>query len=85
MAVTRITAMHLNKGRIIAQCLKDRTDYAKNPGKSERCLFIFTKFIEPVVVIQESRNVVGISEAKVQIQFFLDPVVKGLKTWVTVP
>ena len=58
MAVTRITAMHLNKGRTIAQCLKDRTDYAKNPGKSERCLFIFTKFIEPVVVIQESRNVV---------------------------
>ena len=41
MAVTRITAMHLNKGRTIAQCLKDRTDYAKNPGKSERCLFYF--------------------------------------------
>lgn len=34
MAVTRIMAMHLNKGRTIAQCLKDRTDYAKNPGKT---------------------------------------------------
>ena len=35
MAVTRIMAMHLNKGRTIAQCLKDRTDYAKNPGKTK--------------------------------------------------
>ena len=34
MAVTRIMAMHLNQGRTIAQCLKDRTDYAKNPGKT---------------------------------------------------
>ena len=41
MAVTRITAMHLNKGRTIAQCLKDRTDYAQNPGKSELRLFYF--------------------------------------------
>ena len=35
MAVTRIMAMHLNKGRTIAQCLKDRTDYAKNPDKTK--------------------------------------------------
>lgn len=33
MAVTRIMAMHLNKGRTIAQCLKDRTDYAKTPAR----------------------------------------------------
>ena len=85
MAVTRITARHLSKGRTIAQCLKDRTDYAKNIGKSELCLFYFAKFIGSVAVIRESRNVVGISEVKVQIQFCLDPVVKGLKTWVTVP
>lgn len=57
----------------------------KTPARANDVSFIFVKFIEAVVVIQESRNVVGINEAKVQIQFFLDPVVKGLKTWVTVP
>ena len=57
----------------------------KTPARANDVSFIFVKFIGPVVVIQESRNVVGISEAKVQIQFSFDPVVKGLKTWVTVP
>ena len=28
MAATRLIAMHLNKGRSIGQCIKDRTDYA---------------------------------------------------------
>lgn len=31
MATTRIIPMHVNKGKTIAQCLKARTDYAKNP------------------------------------------------------
>lgn len=26
--------MHLNKGKTIAQCLHDRTDYAMNPDKT---------------------------------------------------
>ena len=26
--------MHINKGKTIAQCLADRTDYAKNPEKT---------------------------------------------------
>ena len=34
MAATRLIAMHMNKGRTIAQCLKDRTDYAKNEAKT---------------------------------------------------
>lgn len=27
--------MHVNKGKTIAQCLTERTDYAKNPDKTE--------------------------------------------------
>ncbi|MDD3228251.1 MAG: relaxase/mobilization nuclease domain-containing protein [Oscillospiraceae bacterium] len=34
MATTRIISMHINKGKTIAQCLTDRTDYAKNPEKT---------------------------------------------------
>ncbi len=36
MAATRLIALHVNKGKTIAQCLKDRTDYAKNGEKTER-------------------------------------------------
>ena len=35
MATTRIIPMHVNKGKTIAQCLKARTDYAKNPDKTD--------------------------------------------------
>ena len=35
MATTRIIPMHVNQGKSIAQCLKDRTDYAKNPDKTQ--------------------------------------------------
>ena len=35
MAATKLIAMHQNKGRSIMQCLKDRTDYAKNREKTE--------------------------------------------------
>lgn len=35
MAATRLIAMHQNKGRTVAQCLKDRTEYAKNGEKTE--------------------------------------------------
>ena len=27
--------MHINKGKSLAQCLTDRTDYAKNPDKTD--------------------------------------------------
>ena len=33
MAVTRIMAMHLNKGRTIAQCLKDERTMPKTPAR----------------------------------------------------
>ena len=34
MAATRLIAMHLNKGKSLRQCLKDRADYAKNNEKT---------------------------------------------------
>ena len=40
MAATRLIAMHVNKGRTIAQCLKDRTDYALNEDKTEQGSFV---------------------------------------------
>ena len=35
MAATRLIALHVNKGKTIAQCLADRTEYAKNDLKTE--------------------------------------------------
>ena len=35
IAATRIIAMHQNKGKTIAQCLTERTDYAMNPDKTK--------------------------------------------------
>lgn len=40
MAATRLIVMHANKGRTIAQCLKDRTDYAMNKEKTEQGKYI---------------------------------------------
>ena len=33
MAATRLIAMHANKGSTVAECLKLRLDYSKNPEK----------------------------------------------------
>lgn len=35
MAATRVITMHITKGKTVAQCLADRTDYAKNPDKTD--------------------------------------------------
>ena len=32
--------MHLNKGKTLAQCMKERTDYGKNPNKTENGKYI---------------------------------------------
>lgn len=34
IATIRLISMHQNKGKSIADCLADRTDYAKNPDKT---------------------------------------------------
>ena len=36
MAATRLIALHKNKGKSVAACLKSRTDYAQNPEKTEQ-------------------------------------------------
>ena len=33
MAATRLIPLHLSKGRTMAQCLKDKTDYSENAKK----------------------------------------------------
>ena len=33
MAATRLIALHINKGKTVAQCLADRTDYSENAAK----------------------------------------------------
>jgi hypothetical protein len=40
MATTRLISMHQNKGKSIADCLTDRTDYAKNPDKTNEGKYI---------------------------------------------
>ena len=35
MATTRLIALHINKGKTVAQCLADRTDYSENAAKTE--------------------------------------------------
>ena len=36
MAATRLIALHVNKGKTVAQCLSERLDYAQNPLKTEQ-------------------------------------------------
>ena len=36
MVATRLIAMHVNKGKTLAQFLEARTDYAQNPEKTEK-------------------------------------------------
>lgn len=42
MATTRIIPMHINKGKTIAQCMKARVEYVKNPDKTENGTLIST-------------------------------------------
>ena len=35
MAATRLIALHVNKGKTVAQCLADRTDYSQNAAKTD--------------------------------------------------
>lgn len=50
MATTRLISMHINKGKTIAQCLTDRTDYSKNPNKTNDGEYISTYECDPAIV-----------------------------------
>ena len=53
MATTRIMSMHINKGKTIAQCLKARLDYMKNPDKTEQGKLISAYACAPETADQE--------------------------------
>ncbi len=53
MAATRLIAMHKNKGKTIAQCLKDRTDYVQNPEKTDDGQLISSYECDPKTVEEQ--------------------------------
>lgn len=53
MAATRLISLHMNKGRTLAKCLKDRTDYEMNPDKTEKGKYISSYACDPNIVVEE--------------------------------
>ena len=53
MAATRLIPLHVNKGKTIAQSLGDRTDYAKNPEKTEKGELVTSYQCDPMTVDEE--------------------------------
>ena len=43
----------MNKGRTLAKCLKDRTDYEMNPDKTELGKYISSYACDPKTVVEE--------------------------------
>ena len=50
MAATRLIALHKNKGKSVAACLKSRTDYVQNPDKTEHGELISSYECNPLTV-----------------------------------
>lgn len=50
MATTRLISMHQNKGKSIADCLADRTDYVQNPDKTNDGEYINSYECDPKTV-----------------------------------
>lgn len=53
MAATRLIPMHVNKGKTLAQSLGDRTDYAKNPEKTDKGELVTGYQCDPATVDEE--------------------------------
>lgn len=53
LAATRLIALHVNKGRSVAGTLNDRTDYAKNPEKTEKGELVTSYGCDPMTVDEE--------------------------------
>ena len=53
MAATRVITMHITKGKTVAQCLADRTDYAKNPDKTDNGQLVSSYEFNPDTVDAE--------------------------------
>ena len=53
MAATRLIALHVNKGKTVAQCLADRTDYSQNAAKTNDSEFISSYECDPKTADEE--------------------------------
>ncbi len=53
MAATRLIALHVNKGKTVAQCLADRTDYSQNAEKTNNGKFISSYECDPKTADEE--------------------------------
>ena len=53
MAATRLIALHKNKGKSVAACLKKRTDYVQNPDKTEQGELVSSYECSPLTADEE--------------------------------
>lgn len=53
MPATRLIAIHVNKGKTVAQCLADRTDYSQNAAKTNDGEFISSYECDPKTADEE--------------------------------
>ena len=53
LAATRLIALHKNKGKSVATCLKSRTDYAQNPDKTQQGELVSSYECSPLTVDEE--------------------------------
>ena len=53
MATTRLIALHKNKGKSVAACLKSRTDYAQNPDKTNKGELVSSYECSPLTADEE--------------------------------
>ena len=53
LAATRLIALHKNKGKSVASCLKSRTDYAQNPDKTQQGELVSSYECSPLTVDEE--------------------------------
>ena len=53
MAATRLIALHKNKGKSVAACLKSRTDYAQNPDKTKKGELVSSYQCSPLTADEE--------------------------------
>ena len=53
MAATRLIALHVNKGKTVAQCLADRTDYSQNAEKTDDGKYISSYECDPKTADEE--------------------------------
>ena len=53
MAAPRLIALHVNKGKTVAQCLADRTDYSQNAAKTNDGEFISSYECDPKTADEE--------------------------------